>query len=486
MRRRSLAVLVALLPLAPAGVRGQIAPAEYAARRDSVAARIGEGAIVAFGVREPVEDPFWLHQLPAFEYLTGFDEPDAALLLVVHGGHVAQGVLLAPPKPASMALFTGFLPDSTALQRRLGLGLTSLERLRPLLDSLVAAGVPLLTLRDYASRDAARSDSLTRGRRFLELLAAAHPGLAIRELHPLLDSLMARKSPAELALLRRAAVISLAGQEAAMRAVRPGVNEGVAQTEAEYAFRRAGGDGPAYTAIVGSGPNSTSYHYRANNRTMRAGEVVVMDMAAAYRGYAADITRTVPVSGHFTPEQLSVYQLVRDAQAAAEREVRAGAPVARGDSAIRAVEAAGLARLGLIEAPDALIDPPWPVDCSRRPLFCRQAYLYMAHGPGHGIGLEVHDAGGYSYSPTGRFQPGEVFTIEPGIYISTLLLDMLPDTPRNRAFIARVRPVIERYRDTGIRIEDDFVVTATGAEWITRGPREAREIEAVMRSGRRR
>ena len=104
----------------------------------------------------------------------------------------------------------------------------------------------------------------------------------------------------------------------------------------------------------------------------------------------------------------------------------------------------------------------------------------MAHGPGHGIGLEVHDAGGYSYSPTGRFQLGEVFTLEPGVYISTTLLDMLPDTPRNRAFIAKVRPVVERYRDIGVRIEDDYLVTATGAEWLSRGPREADEIERAL------
>jgi|SRR5690606_32247538 len=107
----------------------------------------------------------------------------------------------------------------------------------------------------------------------------------------------------------------------------------------------------------------------------------------------------------------------------------------------------------------------------------------MAHGPGHGIGLEVHDAGGYSYSPTGTFQEGEVFTIEPGIYIGTHLLDMLPDTPKNREFIAAVRPAVERYANIGVRIEDDYIVTATGAEWISRAPREIAEIEALMAQG---
>ena len=138
----------------------------------------------------------------------------------------------------------------------------------------------------------------------------------------------------------------------------------------------------------------------------------------------------------------------------------------------------------LVDAPfetDATFDPPWPADCASGSTRCRQAFLYMAHGLGHGIGLEVHDAGGYSYSPTGTFQLGEVFTIEPGIYISNQLLDMLPDTPKNRAFIARVRPAVQRYHDIGVRIEDDYIVTATGADWISRGPREIAEVEAVMR-----
>jgi Xaa-Pro aminopeptidase len=113
---------------------------------------------------------------------------------------------------------------------------------------------------------------------------------------------------------------------------------------------------------------------------------------------------------------------------------------------------------------------------------CRQAFLYRAHGLGHGIGLEVHDAGGYSYSPTGQFQQGEPFTIEPGIYISTALLDMLADTPKNRAFIARVRPAVERYNHIGIRIEDNYLITADGVEWLSRMPRELDEVEALMKA----
>jgi Xaa-Pro aminopeptidase len=260
----------------------------------------------------------------------------------------------------------------------------------------------------------------------------------------------------------------------------------VIQATIDLAFRTAGASGPAFRPIIGSGLNSTSYHYRANDRVMQAGEVVVMDIGALYQGYGADVTRTVPVSGRFTPDQAAVYRIVREAQAAAEQVARPDAPVAAGDSAIRAIEARGLAALGLIESEDATIDAPWatPERCARvpAPLNCRQAFLYMAHGPGHGIGLEVHDVGGYSYSYSGRFQQREVFTIEPGIYISTVLLDMLPDTEKNRRFIARVRPVVERFNNIGVRIEDDYLVTATGLEWLSRAPRELADIEAAMRA----
>jgi Xaa-Pro aminopeptidase len=216
---------------------------------------------------------------------------------------------------------------------------------------------------------------------------------------------------------------------------------------------------------------------------MRAGETVVMDIGAMYQGYAADVTRTAPVSGKWTADQRAIYDIVLAAQTAAANATRAGVRVQVGDSVVRAVEAAGLARLGLIESADATFDPPWAnaAACERRPLSCKQVYLFMAHGLGHGIGLEVHDAGGYSYSPTGSFQVGEVFTIEPGIYISTKLLDMLADTPKNRAFIAKVRPMVERYNNIGIRIEDDYVVRPDGLEWLSKGPRTADEIEAAMK-----
>jgi Xaa-Pro aminopeptidase len=461
---------------------GQIAQSEYAARRDTVAAHVGNGVLLAFGATESATDEADFHQLPSFAYLTGYDRPDAAFVMVVRTGRVAYQMLFEPPTDSRLALYNGFPPDSGDLARRTGLGLRHLEALRPMLDTLIGRG-PLLVVSDVHSRDFLRSDTLTRGRRFVQHFWGAHPRVEVRSADPLLDSLRVVKSPAEVALLRRVVAISVGGHQAAMRRVAPGVNERDILAVTDYAFRTAGGAGSSFRAIVGSGPNSTSYHYRANDRVMQAGEVVVIDAGALYQGYVGDVTRTLPVNGRFTADQAAVYRIVRAAQAAAEALARPGAPVAAGDSAIRAVEARELAALGLIESPDATFDPPWAdaARCARAPVVCRQAFLYMAHGPGHGIGLEVHDAGGYSYSPTGRFQQNEVFTIEPGVYISTTLLDMLPDTPRNRQFIAKVRPMVERYNHLGVRIEDDYLVTATGVERLSLAPREIPEIEAAMR-----
>jgi len=245
------------------------------------------------------------------------------------------------------------------------------------------------------------------------------------------------------------------------------------------AFRRSGGDGAAFVSIIASGPNSTQYHYNANDRRIGKGDVIVMDVGAAFGGYAADVTRTVPASGRFSAEQRAVYQIVRDAQAAAERVARPGASFEAWRDAAREVVARGVARLGLTEGVDATFDPPWADQCTSNPVACTQAYLYMAHGLGHGIGLEVHDRP-HPWYGAGTFQPGDTFTIEPGIYVSRKLLEILPDTPKNRAMIAKVRPAVERYRDIGIRIEDDYLITDRGVEWLSRAPREIAEVEAEM------
>jgi Xaa-Pro aminopeptidase len=464
----------------PVTLAAQIPPAEYQARRDSLAARIGEGVVWAFGGRTPVTDFGPFYQLPAFHYLTGYDYADATLIMVVRRGR-ATGTLFVNRSTPRRALYYGEEPDSQAIAGTSGLASRPAHDFAAVADSLAGSGLVFYALRDVEDADFAGADSLTRGGQFVKTLMARHPGLAVQDAYPLVDQLRARKSPAELALIRRAAEISAAGHRAAMQAIAPGMHEYDLQAVLEYTFRRLGSERPAYGSIVGSGPNGTQLHYMKDRRELKAGEVVVIDAAAEYGGYAADITRTIPVSGTYTPEQRAIYQLVLDAQKAAERNSGPGkSPQAAQDSSLD-VRARGLAALGLIESPTATMDPPWPADCQRTPRACLQAQLFAIHGISHGLGLAVHDPMQASAGDH-IFQPGDAFTIEPGIYVSSKLLDILPDTPKNRAFIAKVRDAVAKYQDTGVRIEDDYLVTERGLERITSGvPRELSEVEALIR-----
>jgi Xaa-Pro aminopeptidase len=467
-----------LLAVATASASAQISEHEFAARRDSLAKRIDSGVVVAFGGRTLVADFGTFFQLPAFHYLTNFDEPDAAFVMVARKG-AGQSTLFITPADPRRAFYYGWRPDSVAVEQQHNLGARSFSALSAFVDSLARTGLPIYTLDDFEDADFAAADSLTRGRMFVRALAARHPGLVVRNAHPIVDQLRARKSPAEIALLKKAAEISSQGHRAAMLAPEP-QHEYELQAALEGTFLRLGASRPAYGSIVGSGINGTQLHYMKDRGPTKPGDVVVMDAAAEYEGYAADITRTIPVSGTFTPEQKKIYQIVRDAQAAAERNSKPGKLQSAAQDSSFVVRAKGLASLGLIESEDALLDPPWTANCERQATQCSQAYFWMIHGISHGLGLAVHDPMQSSYGDR-TYKPGDVFTIEPGIYISTRMLDALPDTPKNRAFIAKVKPVVAKYENTGVRIEDDYVITPTGLERISSAPREIAEIEALMK-----
>jgi Xaa-Pro aminopeptidase len=474
-----LAVTVTLGAGAATAASAQITSAEYAARRDSLAGRIGEGVVVAFGGRAPVTDFGPFYQLPAFRYLTGYEYAEGTLVMVVRGAR-ATSTLFAARSTPRRALYYGDEPDSAAIAGTMGLASRSATELGTVLDSLAATGAAFYTVRDFEDADFAASDSLTRGSQVMKALAAGHPGLVVKDAHPLVDQLRARKSPAELALIRKAAEISAEGHRALMQAISPGMHEYDLQAIVEYTFRRLGSERPAYGSIVGAGPNGTQLHYMKDRRELRPGEVVVIDAGAEYAGYAADVTRTIPVSGTYTAEQRAIYQIVRDAQDAAERNSRPGKSILAAQDSSVDVRARGLAALGLIESPTATFDPPWDADCQKTPRACLQVMLFSIHGISHGLGLAVHDPL-QAYYGDRTFKPGDALTIEPGIYINRKLLDILPDTPKNRAFIAKARPLVGKYLNTGVRIEDDYIVTEHGLEWITRAPREIAEIEALIK-----
>ena len=457
----------------------QIAGAEYAARRAALAERVKEGVVVGFGARNPVSDFGPFHQLPAFHYLTSFDEPDAAFLMIVHDGRGESTLFLSAVEPRA-AFYYGRRPDSAAVVREHGLKARAFEALTATLDSLSAAGLTVYTIGDHEDADFARRDSLTRGAQFFRALAARLPTLSVKGADELVSMLRAKKSPAELAMLKRAAEISTEGHRAAMQLSEP-AHEYEIRAALEYAFTRLGGTRPSYGSIVGGGVHGTQLHYMRDNGDVKPGDLVVMDAATEYEGYAADITRTLPVSGKFSADQRLIYQLVLDAQKAAERNSKPGMPQAAASDSAFDIRAQGLVALGLAEGLDASFDPPWKVDCARTPRACRQTNFWMIHGISHGLGLEVHDPAQFYFGDR-TFKEGDAFTIEPGIYVSSTMLEALPDTPRNRAFIAKVMPAVKRFQNSGVRIEDDYIITAKGLERTSLAPREISEVEALMRT----
>ena len=441
-----------------------ISNAEFASRRAALAASLPDGVILAIGGREPEADYLSFYQSTNFRYLTGVKEPDAALVGIKKGNDV-QWTLFVQPKDPSREVWSGRRVGAEAAEAQWGIkGRVSLQ-LNGYLDSLLATTQSLFVVASLGSPQLKTFDD-----QFIAALTAKHPSVQVRSAIQNVSRLRAFMSPAELALITRATAITVDAHAEAAKAIRADGNEYEVDAVVSYTFRRNGAERSSFASIVGSGPNATTLHYNANDRQIKAGEVVVVDIGASVEGYSADMTRTYPVNGTFTAEQRAIYQIVRDAQSAAERQAKIGARANLMSDSASAALAAGLAKLGLIESPTATYD--CSADGSRK---CSQLSLYYMHGLGHGIGLEVHDPDRYYLD--GTLGEGSVFTLEPGIYVRENLLDILPKTERNAQLAAKLRPLLERYRNIGIRIEDDYIVTEKGLEGITRSPRELSEIE---------
>jgi Xaa-Pro aminopeptidase len=464
---RALVVALAALSLLaalPAGA--QITPEEHAERRAELAQRVGDGVVLAMGSAAPPQDYIPFHQNSPFRYLTGFTEPDAALIMTVAGGSVTGEHLFVLPRDPARETWEGYRVGPEGTEGVAGIPGRSVTDLAPAFDSLyMAMGSPRVHIvGPYEPAASIRNDVTQR----IDALLAARDGMEHAVANGHVAELRGVKSPAEIELLRRTIAITSQAHREVMGAMAPGKNEFEMQALVEYTFRRYGSERPAFASIVGSGPNSTILHYNANDRFMEDGDVVVVDIGASYGGYAADVTRTIPVSGRFTPAQREIYQLVRDAQAAAESLARPGTSVTQMSQAAAWVLAEGLAELGLIEAPDATFDGPGGRQTP-------QLVLFYMHGLGHGIGLDVHDP----WPPV--LEPGVAFTIEPGIYVrENLFTEVMADTPRNREVQEAIRSAFERYVNIGVRIEDDYVVTEEGVDWLSRAPREIDEIEELM------
>ncbi|HYL54131.1 MAG TPA: aminopeptidase P family protein, partial [Gemmatimonadales bacterium] len=352
-----------------------------------------------------------------FFYLTELETQDAWLLLAPGG----ETVLFLPPRNPSQERWTGLRlgPDSTAAR------LSGIPRVLPTdsLDALLGD----LTFRGAGGPLYVPLDATTRGESRVKELAFA--GRDVRNLRPIVDSMRLVKDADEIARMRKAIDISAAGHVAAMQAARPGMWEYEIEAALEAAFRRNGADRVGYPSIVGSGPNSTTLHYDVNRRQTRDGDLVVVDAGAEWGQYTADVTRTFPVNGKFTPRQKAIYDLVLATQQAAFDSTRPGATIGSLNRVARDYMRAHSGSLCGDQTCDA----------------------YFIHGLSHWLGMDVHDVGDYS-TP---LRPGMVLTIEPGIYLPQEAL--------------------------GVRIEDDVLVTSTGAEWLSaKAPKTTAEIERLM------
>lgn len=402
-----------------------------------------------------------------FLYLSGFTEPDSWLLIDASG----KTLLLCPPRDEARELWDGVRLGPEAAPAAL-----ALDAARPN-EALHGTLVEWLSNQPavWWPFDAAHASTPIHAA--LEAVRARHDATApsrLCDLAPLVDELRLFKDAHEARQMRRAGEIGAAGHVRAMRACRPGLREYQLEAELLYAFRHAGASGPAYESIVAAGANACILHYAAGPTELKAGELCLIDAGAEFEGYASDITRTFPVDGRYTPAQRRLYDLVVASQEAAIEATRPGATKQDGHWAAVRVLAQGMLDLGLLkrDAVGSLAD-----------VVASGAYRrYYMHGTGHWLGLDVHDVGDYDErgvppveqpdgmggrsvrQPSRTLRPGMVLTIEPGIYVRPA-----DDVPAE-------------YWHTGIRIEDDVLVTEGGCELLTRDvPVKAEDIEALMR-----
>lgn len=283
--------------------------------------------------------------------------------------------------------------------------------------------------------------------------------VSVRNALPIFSKLRLTKSPYEIKIMQHSVDIT---KEAIMRSMGMAGRakwEYEVQAEVEYAFRRRNASW-GFPSIVGCGSNATTLHYAESQGRVKRGDLILIDVGAEYDYYTADITRTFPVNGKFTKEQAEIYQIVYDAQEAAALKLKPGASVGESSFAAQQVIIDGLFRLGLITDKNS-----------------DQFRLWYMHGWGHWLGMNVHDVGSYQAA----LKKGMIITNEPGIYIREDALDYLSDTPKNREFLAKVRPAFEKYKNIGVRIEDDMLITETGVEWMSKGlPRSIKDIENFM------
>jgi Xaa-Pro aminopeptidase len=430
-------------------------PAIYQQRRARLLSQMGGGIAVIPTAPEMLRngDAHYSYRYGSyFHYLSGFDEPEAVLVLIA--GSSPQSILFCREKNLEREIWDGYRHGPEAAREKFGFDAAySIAQLDEKLVELMGnQGVLFHPLGQDAAWDA-RLLGL-RGRVQEKVRSGISAPDEMRDVRTLLDEMRLIKDGSELATMRRAADISSAAHVRAMRATRPGMFEYEIEAELLYEFRKHGAQAPAYTSIVAGGANACVLHYVGNDQPLKGGELLLIDAACELNGYAADITRTFPVNGRFSAAQKDVYEMVLAAQAAA---IAASRPGMRWndphDAALRVI-VQGLIDLKLCSGSlDTVLESE---DYKR---------FYM-HRTGHWLGMDVHDVGAYKMDGAWRaLQPGMAFTVEPGCYIRP------------------AEGVPEGLWNIGIRIEDNVVITETGCEVLTESaPKTVAAIEELMRT----
>ncbi len=430
---------------------------EFVRRRKELAAHMGEGAIAilpssTMKTRNRDVD-YHFRQDSDFLYLTGFSEPESVLVIIPGRKH-GESILFCRERNPDKELWDGFIAGPERAVSMFGF-----DDAFPINDiDEILPGMIEGTKRVYYSfgLDTQFDSRVTEWINIIrsKVRSGAQPPGEFVALEHALHEQRLFKSAEEIKVMRRAGEITAQAHCRAMEVCKPGMYEYQLEAEILHTFKMAGARFEAYPSIVGSGANGCILHYIDNTSVLKSGDLVLIDAGCELDGYAADITRTFPVNGRFSPEQAALYEIVLDAQAEAIAVTRPGRHWNEAhEAAVRAI-VEGLVKLGLLKGTvDEIIE--------------KETYkkFYM-HRTGHWLGLDVHDVGDYKVGGVWReLESGMVMTVEPGIYVAPNCAE-----------------VDEKWRGIGIRIEDDVVITAKGNEVLTSAvPKTVRDIETLMR-----
>lgn len=435
-----------------------ISATEYRQRREKLMAKVGSGTAIFRSATTAVmhnDVEYAFRQDSDFYYLTGFNEPEAVAVFAPHHEE-HKYILFVRPKDYEKETWSGLRVGVDAAKQLYGADeVFPINELNEKLPKYLEKADKIYYR--LGGDRAFNQTVLKHWERLLPVYQKKGIGpTAIQDSRTVLSPLRLVKSPGELELMRKAADISVEAHNFAMEFAKPGRYEYEIQAEIEYIFNRQGAT-PAYPSIVASGSNSCILHYIENQRQIQEKDLLLIDAGCSYQYYNADITRTFPISGKFTTEEKIIYELVLKAQSEAIAKVKPGNSYKEVNETALGVIVDGLMDLGMLKG-------------DKEKIIKEEKYkpFYM-HRVGHWLGLDVHDAGVYQFGENPQIlQPGEVLTVEPGIYIR-------PDIKA-----AEEQPEVDtRWRGIGIRIEDDVLVTETGNEVLTAGV--PKSVEALER-----